>query len=158
MLARGMRVFLLMMVGLAWAPAADEKEAARLPDGPGKATVGKICLECHDSGNFRKARYSSEEWSDSVADMVERGAKGTPEEIDAVVAYLAMNFGKDAPVRINTAPFAEIKVVLGFAVAEVRALIEYRDKNGELKSIEELLKVPGIDGAKVEAQKSRIAF
>ena len=148
----------LMLLALAGAPAADEKEVARLPDGPGKEIAGKICLTCHDSGNFRKARFTSEEWSDSVADMVERGASVTPAEIEAVVAYLAKNFGKDSPVRINTAPFAEIKVVLGFTVAEVRAVLESREKNGPLKSFEELLKVPGIDAAKAEAQKSRIAF
>jgi competence ComEA-like helix-hairpin-helix protein len=147
-----------MLLALAGAPAADEKEVGRLPEGPGKEIVGRICLVCHDSGNFRKARYSSEEWSDSVADMVERGATGTAEEIDVVVAYLAKNFGKGAPVRINTAPFAEIKVVLGFTVAEVRAVVEYREKSGELKSFEELLKVPGIDAAKAEAQRSRITF
>jgi len=147
-----------MLLALAGAPAADEKEAGRLPEGAGKEIVGRICIDCHDSGNFRKARLSSEEWSDSVADMMERGAKGTPAEIDAVVAYLAKNFGKGAPVRINTAPFAEIKVVLGFTVAEVRTVLEYREKNGELKSFEELLKVPGIDAAKAEAQRSRITF
>jgi len=152
------RLLCLMMVGLACAAAVDEKEAARLPDGPGKEIVSKICLGCHDSGNFRKARFTSEEWSDSVADMVERGAAGTPEEIESVVAYLAKNFGKDSPVRINTAPLAEIRVVLGFTVAEARALLDYREKNGELKSFEELLRVPGIDSAKAEAQKSRIAF
>jgi competence protein ComEA len=148
----------LMLLALAGAPAADEKEVARLPDGPGKEIAGRICLTCHDSGNFRKARFTSEEWSDSVADMVERGASVTPAEIEAVVAYLAKNFGKDSPVRINTAPFAEIKVVLGFTVAEVRAVLESREKNGALKSFEELLKIPGIDAAKAEAQKSRIAF
>jgi competence protein ComEA len=148
----------LMLLALAGAPAADEKEVARLPDGPGKEIAGRICLTCHDSGNFRKARFTSEEWSDSVADMVERGASVTPAEIEAVVAYLAKNFGKDSPVRINTAPFAEIKVVLGFTVAEVRAVLESREKNGPLKSFEELLKIPGIDAAKAEAQKSRIAF
>ena len=42
--------------------------------------------------------------------------------------------------------------------AEVRAFLEYRDKNGELKSFDELLKVPGIDVAKTEAQKARIIF
>ena len=146
------------LVVAACAPAADDKDVGRLPEGPGRELAGRICLECHDSGNFRKARLTSEEWSDSVADMVERGAKGTPAEIDAVVAYLAKNFGKGAPVRINTAPFAEIKVVLGFTVAEVRAVLEYREKNGELKSFEELLKVPGIDAAKAEAQKARITF
>ena len=140
------------------APAADEKDAARLPEGPGKETVGRICLECHDSGNFRKARLTSDEWADEVADMVERGAKGTPAEIDAVVAYLAKNFGEGAPVRINTAPFAEIRVVLGFAVAEVRAVLDYREKHGAIRNFEELLKVPGIDAAKAEAQKSRIVF
>jgi competence protein ComEA len=153
-----MKTVCVMLLALACAPAADEKDAARLPDGPGKELVGKICISCHDSGNFRKARFTSEEWSDSVEDMVQRGATGTSAEIEAVVAYLAKNFGKDAPVRINTAPFAEVKVVLGFTVAEVRALIEYRDKNGDLKSFEELLKVPGIDAAKAEAKRSQIIF
>ncbi len=144
------------LVVAACAPAADDKDVGRLPEGPGRELAGRICMECHDSGNFRKARLTSEEWSDSVADMVERGAKGTPAEIEAVVQYLAKNFGKGAPVRINTAPFAEIRVVLGFTVAEVRALLEYREKHGALKSFEELLQVPGIDQAKAEAQKSRI--
>jgi competence protein ComEA len=153
-----MKVIYLMLLALACAPAADEKEIARLPEGPGKELVGKICLGCHDSGNFRKTRFSTEEWSDSVEDMVQRGATGTPAEIEAVVAYLTKNFGKGAPVRINTAPFAEIKVVLGFTVPEVRALLEYRDKNGDLKGFEELVKVPGIDAAKVEMQKAQIVF
>ena len=153
-----MKILCLMLFGLACAPAADEKEVARLPEGRGREIVGRLCLNCHDSGNFRKARYNSDEWSDSVADMVERGAKGTSAEIEAVVAYLAGNFGKGAPVRINTAPFAELRAVLGFTVAEVRALLEYREKNGDLKSLAELLKVPGIDAAKAQAQKARIAF
>jgi competence protein ComEA len=146
------------LIVAASAPAADEKDVARLPEGPGKEIAGRICLECHDSGNFRKARLTSDEWADEVADMVERGAKGTPAEIEAVVAYLAKNFGEGAPVRINTAPFAEIRVVLGFTIVEVRALLDYREKHGALQSFEELLKVPGIDTAKAEAQKSRIVF
>jgi competence protein ComEA len=148
----------LMLICVAGAPAADEKDAASLPDGPGKEAVGKLCLSCHDSGNFRKARMEREGWSDSVADMVERGAGGTPEEIEAVVAYLTKNFGKGAPVRINTAPFAEIKSVLGFTVAEVRAVLEYREKNGDLKNLDDLRKIPGIDAQKVESQKARIVF
>jgi competence protein ComEA len=147
-----------MLIALACAPAADEKDAARLPDGPGKEAVGKICIDCHDSGNFRKSRFTTEEWTDSVEDMVQRGATGTPQELEAVVAYLTKNFGKGAPVRINTAPFSEIKVVLGFTVPEVRALLDYREKNGELKSFDQLLKVPGIDAAKAEGQKAKIVF
>ena len=146
------------LVVAACGPAADLKDAARLPEGPGKEIAARICFDCHDSGNFRKKRLSSDEWSDSVADMVERGAKGTPAELEAVVEYLAKNFGEGAPVRINTAPFAEIRAVLGFTITEVRALLDYREKNGALKNFDELLKVPGIDQAKAEAQKSRIVF
>ncbi len=153
-----MKIIYLMLIALACAPAADEKDAARLPDGPGKEIVGKVCIDCHDSGNFRKARFTTEEWTDSVEDMVQRGATGTPQELEAVVAYLTKNFGKGAPVRINTAPFSEIKVVLGFTVPEVRALLDYREKNGELKSFDQLLKVPGIDAAKAESQKAKIVF
>ena len=153
-----MKIIYLMLIALACAPAADEKDAARLPEGPGKEAVGKICIDCHDSGNFRKARFTTEEWTDSVEDMVQRGATGTPQELEAVVAYLTKNFGKGAPVRINTAPFSEIKVVLGFTVPEVRALLDYREKNGELKSFDQLLKVPGIDAAKAEGQKAKIVF
>jgi len=70
-------VFLLVSFAvplvLAWAAPQPA-----LPDGPGKELVGKICVSCHDSGNFRKARFTSEEWTDSVDDMVQRGASGTP--------------------------------------------------------------------------------
>jgi len=152
------KIIYLMLIALACAPAADEKDAARLPDGPGKEAVGKICVDCHDSGNFRKSRFTTEQWTDSVEDMVQRGAQGTPAEIEAIVAYLSKNFGQGAPVRINTAPFAEIKAVLGFTVPEVRAFLEYREKNGDLKDLDQLLKVPGIDAAKIESQKAKIVF
>ena len=39
-----MKIIYLMLFALAFVPAADEKEAARLPDGAGKEVVGKICL------------------------------------------------------------------------------------------------------------------
>ena len=111
-----MKIVYLMLLGLACAPAADEKDIARLPEGPGKELVGKICVSCHDSGNFRKARFTSEEWADSVDDMVQRGASGTPAEIEAVIAYLTKNFGKDSGVRINTAPFAGITSLMDMSV------------------------------------------
>jgi competence protein ComEA len=149
---------LMVCIGLVCAPAADQKDASRLPDGEGKEIAGRVCLECHDSGNFRKTRFTSDEWSDSVADMVERGAKMTAAELDTVVAYLTKNFGKDAPVRINTAPFAEIRVVLGFSLPDTRAIVDYREKNGSFKDFQDLLKVPGIDAAKAEAQKPRLVF
>ena len=153
-----MKIYCLVLLALACAFAAEDKEAALLPDGAGKELVGRVCIDCHDSGNFRRARFTADQWGESVADMVDRGAKATPAEIDTMVAYLEKNFGKSSPVRINTAPLAEIKVVLGFTVAESRAVIDYREKNGPFQNADGLLKVPGIDAAKVAAQKALIAF
>ena len=69
--------------------------------------------------------------------------------------HVAKNFGKGAPVRINTAPFSEIKVVLGFT--EVRALMDYREKNGEKPSFAIIGQGSGqSDAAKAEGQKAKI--
>ena len=138
--------------------AADEKDAARLPEGEGKVLVGRVCIDCHPSGNFRRKRLTEDEWADSVADMVDRGAKATPAEIDSIVAYLVKNFGKDAKVQMNSAPLVEMKIVLGFSVAESQAVVDYREKTGAIGSFENLLKIPGVDAAKAEAARARMAF
>jgi competence protein ComEA len=49
-------------------------------------------------------------------------------------------------------------VVLGFTVPEARAIVDYREKNGAFKSVDDVLKIPGLDPARLEAQKSRMAF
>jgi competence protein ComEA len=138
--------------------AADEKDAAKLPDGEGKALVGKVCIDCHGSGNFRRARLTPEEWGDSVADMVDRGAKATPAEMETIIGYLAKNFGRDAKVQMNSAPLVEIKVVLGFSVPESQAIVDYREVNGGIKSFEEMVKIPGVDATKAEAVRGKMAF
>ena len=42
--------------------------------------------------------------------------------------------------------------------SQAAAIIQYREKNGPFKSIEELKKVPGIDIEKIEAKKDRLVF
>jgi competence protein ComEA len=137
---------------------ADEEDAKALPDGAGKAEVVKFCTECHGTGNFRKTRHDKDEWTDSVADMVERGAKGTPAELAVVVDYLTLNFGTGSKVNMNTAPLEEIKVQLGLSVPESQAVIDYRKRNGGFKEWRDVLKVSGVDQAKLEAKKDKMAF
>jgi competence protein ComEA len=154
-----------MMRGTGWVAIggaaialAAANDSAALPDGPGKPATVRVFLACHDSGNFRKKRMAAEGWEESVAGMVERGAKLTAADSEAIVAYLAANFGPASPVRINTAPFAEIRSVLGFTTPEARALVEHREQHGAIRSLEELRKVPGVDAAKVDARARSIAF
>jgi competence protein ComEA len=137
---------------------ADDEEIKALPEGSGKALVGKFCFECHGAGNFRKVRLNKDDWADQVADMVDRGAKANETEMAAIVDYLTQNFGKDSKVNVNTAPLVELKVVLGLSVKESQAVIDYREANGKFKTSEDLKKVPDMDAAKIDAKKDMIAF
>jgi competence protein ComEA len=137
---------------------AADQDAKLLPEGPGKEVVGRLCTECHGPENFRRFRHDKDEWSESVADMVDRGAKGTPAELAAVVDYLVQNFGADSKVNVNTAPLQELKSQLDLTVPEAQALIAYRQNNGGFKEWRDLLKVNGVDAQKVEARKEKMAF
>jgi competence ComEA-like helix-hairpin-helix protein len=151
----GATAVFLALGGLAF--AADE-EARLLPDGPGKDLVGRLCFDCHGAGNFRKVRLNRDDWSDQVADMVDRGAKANEAEMAAIVDYLTQNFGKDSKINVNTAPLVELKVILGLSVKESQAVIDYREANGKFQALPDLQKVPGMDGKKIEAKKDMIAF
>ena len=146
------------IAGVSLAFAAGDEEAKRLPDGPGKDAVVKVCLSCHGTGNFRKLRLTKEVWAEKVADMVDRGAESTEAESTAVVEYLTQTFGKGSKVRVNSAPFEELKAVLGLTTEESKALLAYREEKGEFKSWQELKSVPGIDAQKIENKKDLIAF
>ena len=66
--SRQMRLIALALTLLALtAYGSDPEDAAALPDGEAKALVGKVCIDCHGSGNFRRARLTADEWGDSVA-------------------------------------------------------------------------------------------
>jgi competence protein ComEA len=145
------------LVGACFALAGAD-DLKRLPDVPGKDIVVRVCTKCHGPGNITKKRLNRDDWDDQVADMVERGAKATPEELAAVVDYLTANFGPDAKVNVNDAPIDELKSVLGLSSPEANAIVEYRQGRGKFKEWRDLLKVPGVDAKKIEAKAGLMAF
>ena len=42
--------------------------------------------------------------------------------------------------------------------SQAKAVIEYREKNGEFKSLDDLKKIPVLDSEKLEEKKDRILF
>lgn len=70
-----------------------------LPEGEGKKVVQKICIDCHGPENFVKRRLDKDGWEKVVSNMIEKGASGTDEEFDIVVAYLTKTFGKEEKSR-----------------------------------------------------------
>ncbi len=67
----------------------------------------------------------------------------------AFFAVLLMTFAgfASAVVDLNTATSAELDALKGVGAAKAKAIIDYRDKNGPFKSVDELAKVKGF-GAK----------
>ncbi|SPF45248.1 conserved exported hypothetical protein [Candidatus Sulfopaludibacter sp. SbA4] len=152
------RMPVLLAACLCLAIAADDEEVKLLPDGEGKEATTRMCLECHGTGNFRQMRLSRDDWADQVAEMVDRGAKGTEKDMAAVTDYLTRNFGPDSKINVNTAPLVELKTILRITAQEAMAVLQYRDTNGKFKEWQDLQKVPGVDAKKIEAKKDLMTF
>ena len=126
-----------------------------LPEGPGKAAVEKLCADCHGLATVVGLRRTRTAWETTVDDMAARGAKGSDEEFDAVVNYLARYLGK---VNVNKASEKEIQEIADLTGAEAAAIVAYRTRNGDFKDLNDVRKVPGLDSAKLDSRKDRIAF
>jgi cytochrome c5 len=74
-------------------PQASAQEGAGLPDGPGKTALVAVCGECHSVEQAVSMRASEQDWKDTIALMVDRGASGSEEDFRSILAYLTKNFG-----------------------------------------------------------------
>ena len=63
---------------------------------------------------------------------------------------------KNGKVNINTAKQTELETLSGIGPSTALKIINYRDENGEFKSIEDLKNVPGIGDSKFENIKDDI--
>ena len=52
----------------------------------------------------------------------------------------------------------EIEAALGFTTKESELIVAYRTKNGNFKDVDSLLKVEGVDAAKIQSAKDKIEF
>jgi len=126
-----------------------------MPDGPGKDVVVKICGVCHETRRTASLRLTREGWSGVIEDMVHRGAKGTDAELAQVLDYLAANFLGEAQraLNVNTASAIDLETVAGLLRKEAAAVLEYRDKNGPFKTLDDMKKVPGLDFKKIDSRR-----
>ena len=82
--------------------------------------------------------------------------KSTAKEKSAVENKAKMTQGKK--VDINTADAATLESLSGIGEAKAKAIIEYREKNGKFKNLDDLSNVPGIGDATLEKVKSHVRF
>jgi competence protein ComEA len=127
---------------------------------PGKAEAERICAQCHEYARSVAPRQNRAAWQATMDKMISLGAKGTPKEFDAILDYLATAYpGEEVPkIKVNEARAVEFESGLSLPRSQAAAIVQYRTKNGDFHSIDDLKKVPGVDVAKIEAKKDRLVF
>jgi competence protein ComEA len=125
------------------------------PETAGKPALLKVCGSCHDAEKVIGSLRTRQEWSDVVDQMAQFGAEATDQEFEQILTYLAKHF---SPIKINKAVATDLASTLDVPAAVAETIVAFREKNGEFKSLDELTKVPGLDGGRIEARKARIVF
>lgn len=130
-------------------------DPAQLPEGPGRAATVKVCSVCHQVERATAVRLTREGWQNVLADMVQRGAKASDDELRQVLDYLSAHFLGEAarPLNINRAVQIDLEMVAGLSRKEAAALLAHLKKSGPCKSLESLKQVQGVDYKKIEERK-----
>jgi competence protein ComEA len=128
---------------------------AGLPDGPGKDVTVKACGTCHETRRAASVRLTREGWAAVIDGMVKRGAKVSNEEFPVILDYLSTHFLGQAPLplNVNTAQQIDLESAGGLLRREAAAVVQYREKHGRFKALDDLKKVPGLDFKKIDARR-----
>ena len=87
------------------------------------------------------------------------GGRAIRRSVQVLIASLVPMFVWAGPVDINKADAKTIaKELDGIGLSRAQAIVEYREKNGAFKSLDELRKVKGIGAKTLEQNRSNIRF
>jgi competence protein ComEA len=139
-------------------PSQTPSQHPELPPGPGRNTLIRVCSSCHSPDNVISNGQDRAGWENTITKMAGFGAVASDDEFTEILDYLVKNFPAGGPINVNKATTTQLQTGLGLTPAEADAVIEYRKKNGDFKSIDDLKKVPDVDAKKLDAKKDRLAF
>jgi len=139
--------------GAATAPADDHPE---FPPGPGRDVTLRLCSRCHSPNNILAMGRTPEGWQDLIVKMTTLGLQGTDEEFTATLDYLTASF--PPKINVNRANATQLMTALALTTQEAAAIVSYRDKNGNYKTIDDLKKVSGVDAKKLDSKKDLLQF
>ena len=139
---------------LAAVPPAKGQQAASEATTP-EAAAAKICSACHSMQLVTDTPRDYDTWHDTVQKMIDRGARGTPEEFDLVMDFLFLNM---TPIDVNHADADTLMAILHTSQESAQAIIARRTSR-PFKDLAELEKaVPGLDRTLLESKKRMIFF
>ena len=130
------------------------------PAGAGRDTFLRVCSSCHSPDNVIANGQNRQGWENTLSKMAGLGATATDDEFTAILDYLVKNF-PPAPgnkINVNKATAADLETGLTLSPQEAAAIVQYREKNGDFKSLDDLKKVPGLDSKELDEKKDQVAF
>ena len=131
--------------------AKEEEERAAVVE----ESIDRACRMCHPIENITRIRRTVREWADVLTTMQSRGANATEDEFEGIHWYLNRYYGV---VRVNAATAEELATVLGLTAKDAQAIVEYRKAHGNFADVAALMKIEGIDKAKLEEQPEALRF
>ena len=114
LLALGAAALGIMAIAGADLAHAQGAQPRPLPPGDGRDLLATACAQCHNLSIIVSMREGSVGWRRHVYNMVTRGAQLTSPEAEAVIGYLAANFGPSStavaasPVALPAGPGKEL--------------------------------------------------
>jgi len=132
----------------------------QLPEGPGREETQQLCSDCHELERSISLRQDRNGWKGTINKMISLGAQVTEQEFSMVLEYLSAHFPAQTlpPLNVNAAKAIDFETRLSLRRSEAAAVIEYRTRHGNFKSIEDLKRVPGVNPAKIEAKRDSLIF
>ena len=149
------RILLFFVVGIAL-----PLRAQQLPEGPGKKELQKLCGSCHGAEAVMGVpKMDRDGWQQKVFDMIGPGTASEQTEIKAIVDYLVRNLSPVRRLNVNLASAKDLETGLSLTPAAAEALVQYRQTNGNFKSIEDLKKALAAVSAKIaDDRKETLGF
>jgi competence protein ComEA len=128
-----------------------------LPDGPGKDAFTTVCSMCHSPNAVIGKQGTKQWWQSKVTEMLQEETDIPVSDVDAIVNYLAENF-PIVRTNVNKASAKNLETGLELSAKESESIVQYRQANGNFKTLDDLKKVPGLDAVKIESRKDRLEF
>jgi competence protein ComEA len=135
---------------------SQSQDHPEFPPGPGREVTLRTCSKCHSPNILLATGRTQDGWEEIITKMTTLGLEGTDEQFTAILDYLTASF--PLKVNVNKAAAPQFVAVLALTPQEAAALVSYREKNGEYKTIDDLKKVAGVNPTKIEAKKDLLQF
>ena len=150
-----------LLLGFALGCGPGYAQNSQLPDKPGKDTFLRVCGACHSPEMVVGKGNTRDGWTQLTGEMISRGAQGSDDDFATVADYLTANFPPNSDVKkvnVNQAAAPELQSVLQLTADQAGAIVDYRKQHGKFKTLDDLKKVQGLDPAKVDSNRDKIAF